>query len=121
VFNHPNYIFALVFHTCINIKTKQKVMRYVYALVDEYRNVLYIGETKDPKWRLYDHTRRTRGRFYGRTDVTLHVISCHLTRKESYQAQCQLQEVFGLKSDLQVASEAFAKGREILAQKKRSQ
>jgi predicted GIY-YIG superfamily endonuclease len=96
-------------------------MRYVYALMDQNRNVVYIGETKSTRWRLYDHTRRKTGKFYGRTDLTIHVLSAHNTRTESYQAQCHLQTIFGLKSDLQVASEGFAKGREILAQKKRSQ
>jgi predicted GIY-YIG superfamily endonuclease len=89
-------------------------MRYTYLLINSNHQVEYVGETKNTKWRLYDHCKRKRGRFYGRTDITLHVISCHLTRKESYQAQCHLQEVFGLKTDLEKCSEGFALGREIL-------
>lgn len=95
-------------------------MRYVYALMNADRQIEYIGETKSPKWRLYDHTRRTRGKFYGRTDLQFHILSAHVTRKESYQAQCHLQNVFGLVTDLEVASAGFAKGRQILAQKKGS-
>ena len=89
-------------------------MRYVYQLINGSGEVLYIGETKSTRWRLYDHTKRKRGRFYGRTDITLHVISEHESRFESYQEQCRLQKHFGLKSDLEKSSEGFAKGREIL-------
>jgi len=31
-------------------------MRYVYALINQHGQVEYVGETKDLKWRLYDHT-----------------------------------------------------------------
>lgn len=96
-------------------------MRYVYALMNGDNQVEYIGETKSPKWRLYDHTRRTRGRFYGRTDMQIKIISAHQTRFESYRMQCHLQELFGIESDREKSSRGFAKGREILAQKKRSQ
>jgi predicted GIY-YIG superfamily endonuclease len=89
-------------------------MRYVYFLINASGQVEYVGETKSTRWRLYDHTRRSRGKFYGRTDLTLSVISCHPTRKESYKAQCYLQEIFGLESDQQKGAAGFAKGREIL-------
>lgn len=93
-------------------------MRYVYALMDSNGNVVYVGETKSTRWRLYDHTRRKRGKFYGRTDIRLHVLSAHETRSESYWAQCHLQKVFGLRSEDEMSREHLAKGRKIL-QKKR--
>ena len=89
-------------------------MRYVYKLINGSGEVLYIGETKSTRWRLYDHTKRKRGRFYGRTDIKLEVISEHLDRYESYKVQCEWQRHFGLKTDLEIASAGFAKGREIL-------
>ena len=95
-------------------------MRYVYFLINASGQVEYVGETKSTRWRMYDHCKRKRGRFYGRTDLTLSVISCHPTRKESYQAQCYLQEIFGLESDQQKGADGFAKGREILKQLKLS-
>jgi hypothetical protein len=95
-------------------------MRYVYFLINASGQVEYVGETKSTRWRGYDHFKRPRSKFYGRTDLTLHIISCHLTRKESYQAQCYLQQVFGLESDQQKGAAGFAKGREILKRLKLS-
>lgn len=89
-------------------------MRYVYVLVNESGQVEYVGETKSTRWRLYDHTRRPRGRFYGRTDLTLKVLSCHVDRTVSYRRQCEWQELFGLESDREKTSKGFAKGRQIL-------
>ena len=89
-------------------------MRYVYKLINGSGEVEYIGETKSTRWRWYDHVRRKRGRFYGRTDITLQVLSEHECRFESYRVQCEWQRHFGLKTDLEIASEGFAKGRKIL-------
>ena len=89
-------------------------MRYLYALINEAGVVEYVGETKSTRWRMYDHCKRKRGRFYGRTDLTLEVLSEHECRFESYRVQCEWQNHFGLKSDLEKSSEGFAKGREIL-------
>lgn len=89
-------------------------MRYVYALINGVGQVEYVGETKSTRWRLYDHTKRKRGKFYGRTDITLKVLSEHSDRYESYRVQCEWQQLFGLKTDLEKCSEGFAKGRKIL-------
>ena len=89
-------------------------MRYVYVLVNESGQVEYVGETKSTRWRLYDHTRRSRGRFYGRTDLTLEVLTCHPDRKVTYQRQCYYQNLFGLESDKEKSARGFQKGRQIL-------
>lgn len=89
-------------------------MRYVYALVNQAGQVEYVGETKDLRWRFYDHTSRPTHKFYGRTDLEMLVLSEHETRQESYQAQCWWQEHYGLPTDKSRMNEALAKGRAIL-------
>jgi len=89
-------------------------MRYVYALISHHGQVEYVGETKDLKWRLYDHTQRPRGKFYGREDLHLVVLSEHESRVDSYQAQCNWQENFGLPTDHSKHTAGLAKARMIL-------
>jgi predicted GIY-YIG superfamily endonuclease len=78
---------------------------YVYVLTNPKGEVEYVGESTRPKTRLYEHTRRTpkvrgsHGKFYGRTDLTLEIVSEHATRKESFDAQCVLQAKYGLPTD----------------------
>jgi len=89
-------------------------MRYVYALVNSIGQVEYIGETKDPKWRHYDHTKRKTHAFYGRDDLQLIILSEHETRQDSFAAQCWWQEHYGLPTDRQKVEKSLAKGRAIL-------
>ena len=46
--------------------------------------VEYVGQTKNLlKYRLVDHAQKRRGKFYGRTDLTIHALSKWPTRKEA--------------------------------------
>jgi len=78
---------------------------YVYVLTNQNGEVEYVGESVRPKTRLYEHTRRpprktgSYGKFYGRKDLTVEIVSEHSTRKESFNAQCVLQSQYGLPTD----------------------
>ena len=93
-------------------------MYYVYKLVDESGHTVHIGETKYPKQRLYDHTRRKpapgHGKFYGEK-LTLEIMSTHQDRKEAWWAQVYLQREEGLQTDYEklisgVTFESCSKG-----------
>ncbi len=75
---------------------------YVYTLTDESGDVVYVGETKNPKQRLYDHTRRKpapgHGLFYGK-HLQLELVGQFLTKKEAWWFQVKLQTLLGLETD----------------------
>jgi hypothetical protein len=65
----------------------------VYELVDQEGRIVDVGYTGGPlKNRFYDHTKRKptqsgRGKFYGRTDLTIRVHSTYLSNKEALIAE----------------------------------
>jgi len=80
-------------------------MRYVYDLVDSDGVTEYVGESKHPNVRFKEHTTHkpratspsaSRGKFYGRTDLSLQIISSHDTRKESMKAEGQRKLSLGM-------------------------
>ena len=75
---------------------------YVYELYDTYGNVIYVGESIDPKRRLYQHTQRkpseewrSDGKFY-KQDVTMHIVSDHPNKKEAHLAERDLKLQYGM-------------------------
>jgi len=72
----------------------------VYELQDENCNVIDVGYSYRPKTRMYQHTRTKpgsgTGKFYGRTDLTMVIVSEHPTRKEAAQAEIALKIQHGL-------------------------
>jgi len=101
---------------------KIKAMYYVYIIQDSTGTPLYVGESKSPKWRFYDHTRRPprngAGTFYGRTDLSYRIVGCKRTRREAYEMQCAWQKALGLETDREKAAKAALKGRLSQAQKR---
>ena len=72
----------------------------VYELQDATGTVIDVGYTHRPKVRMYEHTRKKPtlkgcGRHYGRTDLTMVIVSEHLTRKEAALAETQLKSEHG--------------------------
>ena len=62
--------------------------------------VEYVGVSKNKlEYRLRDHTKcrgYTKGKFYGRTDLTIHAVSQWPTRKEALKEEGRLKLSYGL-------------------------
>lgn len=78
-------------------------MYYVYELVNLLGTVEYVGQTEDPKGRFSRHTKNKlsmgRGKFFGRQDISMHLVSFYPTRAEALQAEYDLQIFWGLPTD----------------------
>lgn len=64
----------------------------VYELIDQQENIVYVGLSKRPEGRYYDHivrkpTQSGRGKFHGRHDLNLRIHSEHPNRKEAWLAE----------------------------------
>ena len=76
-------------------------LKYVYLLKDSNGKVVDVGESYYPETRLRVKTKqkpkpRTKTHFYGRTDITLEVVSSHPTRKEARVEEGRLKLFYGL-------------------------
>ena len=75
-------------------------MYYVYELINHYGTVEYVGETKRPKQRLREHTKRKPGKgvgmFYGRTDLVMNIVSLFTNRKEARELEGKLKLEYGM-------------------------
>lgn len=75
-------------------------MQHVYVL-KKGTEVVYVGETKDPQARLYQHTclhpgyRNGCGKFY-KQDVTIEVIKSFADRKDAKQYEKELQQKYSI-------------------------
>lgn len=79
-------------------------MKFVYELRDGENNVVYVGQTADPKRRLHSHTKSTSkssgmGKFYGRTDITMDVVAGPISKREALDLEHELQIQHGLVTD----------------------
>lgn len=74
-------------------------MRYVYELINSLGTVEYVGETIDPKRRMWQHIKNVNGIFSGRLDLHMNIVDSFETKKEAYEFQNELQEFWGLKPD----------------------
>lgn len=78
---------------------------YVYELVNLLGTVEYVGQTIRPKIRFYDHTKREQrpdnwfGKFFGRQDISMHIIGSYATKAEALKAEYDLQIFWGLPLD----------------------
>jgi len=75
---------------------------YVYELYNLMGTVEYVGESTNPKRRLYEHkNQKTRGsgKFIGRTDIHMHIVKEFDIRKEAWDYQCKLQSEYGFDTD----------------------
>ena len=102
-------------------------MYYVYQLIQEGK-VVYVGETQNPKQRLYDHTKRKpkhsgHGLFYG-LDLEIEIIECYVTKKEAWHRQNKEQKKFGFQTDYDklragVTLQSCRKGGQVTATRRR--
>ena len=98
-----------------------------YQLINKEGQVIYIGETRDPRQRLYDHTRRKpkckgHGMFYGK-DLEIEIIECYATKKEAWHRQVKEQKKFGFQTDYDklragVTKESCSKGGKTTARRR---
>ena len=84
-------------------------MYYVYELVNLMGGVEWAGCTIDPKRRFWQHTKTTRGRFYKRQDLSMHVVAIFESKEEAIQAEHNLQVFWGLITDLSKKSMSGSK------------
>jgi len=77
----------------------------VYELINLMGSVEYVGETTRPEARFAEHIKYKsdkcsgKGKFYGRTDITMNIAGEFDNRKDAYNFQCQLQSEYGIKTD----------------------
>lgn len=79
----------------------------IYKLIDNEENVIYIGQTYDPVFRLVQHTKYKKyedfnfnGRFEGRTDIRLEIIEW-IDAKFAAKREAELQIEYGFKTEKQ--------------------
>ena len=62
-------------------------MYYVYELVNLLGTVEYVGQTKDPSYRLLQHKSKPNnngaGKFHKRQDISMHIVATYKTEKEA--------------------------------------
>ena len=76
---------------------------YLYELINLYGTVEDVGYSSQPKNRMYQHTkvkpgphRSGSGRHYGRTDLTMIIVSEWSDRKDAARAETELKCYHGL-------------------------
>jgi len=73
---------------------------YVYELINLMGTVEYVGCSYQPEFRFKQHTKARpsagQGKFYGRQDLTLHLVECYETRKEALLAEGRVKESHGM-------------------------
>ena len=81
--------------------------KYVYELVNLMGTVEWVGETSRPTQRFANHIKHKPkhkngiGKFYGRQDLVMNIVSEFNSKKEAYDYQCELQNQYGLLTDRQ--------------------
>ncbi len=74
-------------------------MYVVYKLVNSKNEIEYIGNTKNPNTRLYNHTCKN-GTFSGRKDLRLEIVKSGFRKeKTAFNYQCKLQKELGFETD----------------------
>ena len=75
-------------------------MYYVYELINHYGTVEYVGETKRPKQRFIEHTKRKPGKgigmFYGRQDLIMSTVASFDNRNEARELEGKLKLEYGM-------------------------
>lgn len=69
----------------------------VYEIYNLYGSIEDVGETsRTPEVRLWEKTHPRKGKFYGRTDLFIHVIAEFDNRKEARNLEGILKKQYGL-------------------------
>ncbi len=84
-------------------------MEYVYDLVDSDGQIVYVGQSKDPQRRLYEHTNRHDGQFKGREDLSLNIISRHRLREKALEAEGKRKLSLGFEWTEKIANPTYDK------------
>lgn len=80
-------------------------MYYVYELVNLMGGVEWVGRTIRPEVRFHEHTKMKprpktgHGKFFGRQDISMHIVATYATKAESCQAEFELQKSWGFETD----------------------
>ena len=88
---------------------------YVYELINLVGTVEWVGETVRPKERFANHIKHKPckgngiGLFYGRCDLSMHIVKEFYSKKEAYEYQIQLQKQYGLQTDIDKLYRVFSK------------
>ena len=73
---------------------------YVYELINLMGSVEYVGETLNPKNRLYQHTKCKpspgNGKYYGRQDLIMNIVEEFANRKDALRLETELKSLYGL-------------------------
>ena len=75
---------------------------YVYELVNLMGTVEYVGETQNPKKRIYNHKSKY-GKFTARADIFMNIIKEFNNKKDAYEYQCIIQNEYGFLSDRDIS------------------
>ena len=78
-------------------------VHYVYEIRNSKNEVLYVGKTKRPRQRLYQHVKTKpnslgNGTFYQNTDVSLYVVAKFKTSEEAFDYEEQLKIKYGFET-----------------------
>ena len=76
-----------------------KKIWHVYELYNLVGTIEWVGETINPKYRFIQHTKKKAGKFYGRTDISMHIVKLFDNGKEAWDYQCELQKEYGFITD----------------------
>jgi predicted GIY-YIG superfamily endonuclease len=76
----------------------------VYEIINSMGTVEHVGEThRSLESRMYEHTKvplgSGSGRFYGRNDVSIHLVTTFDNRKDALLLEDQLKQQYGLRRD----------------------
>ena len=78
-------------------------MHHVYQLLDATGDVVYVGKSKSPKARFWNHIKRRPqpnkpwdGKFYGRTDLALQVVASFETEEEALLEEGRIKTLQGM-------------------------
>jgi predicted GIY-YIG superfamily endonuclease len=74
--------------------------KYVYKILDSNDNVVWVGETKNPKERLYGHRHSRQSKLkHIKNEIRMEIISIHDNRKDAWNEQIKWQKFYGLETD----------------------
>jgi len=78
---------------------------FVYELINSMGTIEHVGESTRPYERFANHIKHKPhkrsgiGKFYGRQDLILNIVSVFDNKKEAYDYQIKLQNSYGLRND----------------------
>ncbi len=96
------------------ITYKIKTMYYVYDLIDNAGNTIYVGQSKNLKNRMYMHKGIRKSPFYGRSDISIVPINSYNTRSDARKAEGERKLLLGFDWTENIAAKCGGKLRRAL-------